>query len=259
LHEITAQRSRIISNRLCTPMNAVLSKRLADHPERFFLDGLQTFRDLCALAESIRGGNLEITRSVAQEGTLRSDARLHLLGYSLGGYLSLILRLHPRSAPLFASGKTVLFCSGAALRPGAGGAANPTSPLILDSHATERLRAFYLDGNPYPHRDTEEAALFEKVFVGDGTDLPELLATVRDSTTVIVGESDVVIPAASVASHLGAVDVVLPIGLHEYPFNLGEYVGRPSERLMARAYDVGEPFRVVFQDFMDHVLGAITA
>ena len=87
-------RVKIEGNRTATLYNAVLSERLYRHPERFFLAGLETYQDLLELARDIHcgtfalhGGGGEVLMPFGE------GARVHFLGYSLGGYLSLTLLL----------------------------------------------------------------------------------------------------------------------------------------------------------------------
>jgi len=257
LEEVVRARRAVADNDVTTPYNAVLSRRLHAHPERLFLAGLETYRDLLDLVRSIRRGAYRLPSLGGDGRVFDEEAHIHFLGYSLGGYLSLILLLLTRDTEEFSAMTATMFCSGSPMVPADGAVAhatNPVSPLILDRASAARLREFYAGGEPYPLKGTREARVFERVFVGaDGTLGAEVKGLGRRVRVVAVAD-DRVIPCAGVEYHLGVVHRVIEAGAHEYPFTLSS-VDEPSmERTIVRSYNVAPAYREPFKAFIEEVL-----
>src|SRR5262245_57076724 len=102
-----------------SPINAVLSARVAEDPRTLLLDALRTAQDLRQLLAALQNGRLRGDAA----GLLQrlQGARIHILGYSLGGYLALALRLHDRA---FDAAKVIALCAGAGTQAGL----SPVSP-----------------------------------------------------------------------------------------------------------------------------------
>lgn len=251
-------RRNMDENGTCTLYNVVLSERLERNPERFFLAGLETYKDLFDLGSSINSGLYAVVQGDRAFYPFAKGTRVHFLGYSLGGYLSLILLMGKRDEPIFSQSELVIFCSGAAINnenPSLN--ANPISPLILDMSASRRLVGFYKNGEEFPFMDTEEAALFKAVFLGDRGMLDAELRRLRSRIRIMGGENDRVIPIRGMEKNLGWIDEGLKLGIHEYPFSVESLDGPNLERQMSRSYNVAEAFQMVFKRFVDCVIGAI--
>ena len=244
-----AEREAKGGNACATPINAALSERLSEDPARFYRHGLQSFSDLMGLAESLQAGDWKVAGGRGRS-PFRRGCEVQLLGYSLGGYLSLILKLHPQSADLF--GRSLLFCSGASGLGKPGWRADPVSDLILDLDASTRWREYFgqFEAGRSPY-DTRRAALFHQVMLASTPEFRARLAEHRSEFLVIAGTADRVIPAAGIRSNLGFADHVLDLGIHEYPFNLAAYPAPGADRSMARAYDVAPEFDAVFVEFAE--------
>jgi hypothetical protein len=245
-------------NGTCTLYNVVLSERLERNPERFFLAGLETYRDLFDLGNSINSGLYAVAQGDRAFYPFANGTRVHFLGYSLGGYLSLILLMGKKDEPIFSQSKLIILCSGAAINnENTDLNANPISPLILDRSASRRLVGFYKNGEEFPFMDTDEAALFKAVFLGDRGVLDAELRRLRGRIKIIGGENDRVIPIRGMEKNIGWIDEDLKLGIHEYPFSVESLDGPNLERQMSRSYNVAEPFRAVFKRFVDCVIGSI--
>lgn len=254
---LDARRS-LDGNDKCTLYNAVLSERLEKKPERFFLSGLETYRDLFDLGSSINSGRYFVMQRGKTFHPFAKGTRVHFLGYSLGGYLSLILLMGKKNEPAFSQSKLVIFCSGAALnneKPELN--ANPISPLILDTSASRRLVSFYKHGEEFPYMDTEEAVFFKAVFLGYRETLNAELRGLKSRIKIIGGENDRVIPIRGMENNFGWIDEGLKLGIHEYPFSVESLDVPNLERKMSRSYNVAEGFQAVFKRFVDCVIGEL--
>lgn len=251
-------RKNIDKNSTCTLYNVILSERLEKNPERFFLAGLETYRDLFDLGISISSGRYAVAQGSKTFHPFAKGTRVHFIGYSLGGYLSLILLMGKKDEPPFSQSKLIIFCSGAAItndKPSLN--ANPVSPLILDMSASRRLVDFYKNGEEFPFMDTEEAALFKAVFLGDRGVLDAELRGLKSRIKIIGSENDKVIPVRGMEKNLGWIDEDLKLGIHEYPFSVESLDGQSLERQMSRSHNVAEGFQAVFKRFADCVIRTI--
>jgi uncharacterized protein DUF6051 len=248
-------RRNMDENSACTLYNVVLSQRLERNPERFFLSGLETYRDLSDLGNLINSGEYHVAQG---DKTFIKDTKIHFLGYSLGGYLALIFLMGKKDEPIFSQTKLIVFCSGAAINndePDLN--ANPISPLILDKNASERLISFYRSGEKFPFMDTEEASLFKAVFLSERSTLDPELNRLKKRIKIMGSEKDKVIPLEGIERNLGWVDEDLKLGIHEYPFSVKSLERANLERQMSRSYNVSEEFQGVFRRFVDSVISAI--
>lgn len=114
-------------------LNAALSERLTDHPQRFLTSGLQTIVDLLDMLQAMHQG---------EYGCIEKGTTFDFFSYSIGGFISQVLML---SNPLqmLDDAKHFLFCSGCLLED-----MNGMSKSILDNKASECLQHYYLDVLP---------------------------------------------------------------------------------------------------------------
>jgi len=111
-------------------INAALSERLSNVPERFVLSGYQSIMDLVELVKNIKAG---------MHGDFVAETHIDLFGYSIGVFLSqVILIANPQG--LFSDSKFFLFSGGAVFSE-----INGTSRFIMDEHAFKNLHHFYLN------------------------------------------------------------------------------------------------------------------
>ena len=110
-------------------VNAALSERLCNMPERFVHSGFQSIVDIIELLRDMKQG----MHPLFEKGT-----KADILGYSIGAFITQILMIaNPEN--LLRDSKFTLFCGGAVFSQ-----MNGISRFIMDSVAFEKLNAFYL-------------------------------------------------------------------------------------------------------------------
>jgi hypothetical protein len=130
MREVSRSRiARYLCLRQSSMANAALSERLDRDPSRFFRSGLMSAGDLGDLLVAIRCGDLP---------GVAAKAKLGFFGYSIGAYLLQWLTLADEE--FAAAGRRFLFCGGPFLS-----AMMPTSKLIMDSQAHERIFLFWVE------------------------------------------------------------------------------------------------------------------
>ncbi len=160
-----------------------------------------------------------------------------------------------KDEPIFSETRLIVFCSGAAINNRQSDLnANPTSPLILDKSASERLISFYKNGETFPLISKEEGRLFKAIFLGEKNILNSELNSLKGRIKIIGSEKDRVIPIEGMERNLGWVDEDLKLGIHEYPFSVRSLDNPNLEREMAGSCNVGEEFQGVFKRFVDCVI-----
>lgn len=218
--EIYGRRSADPSNDGATRFNSVISDRLESRPERFFWGTVQSYLDLIDLVKDIRaGGHAHFT----------PDAQVDLLGFSAGGYLSLLLLLADEDG-LFAESRAVVFGSGVAMRD-----LNLLSPLILDSASEDAMMRAYVK-NIERFADARMSHWFEAHGVGrwfrafsgvrpDTAAVEKRIAEVAPRLLGICNVNDMVMPLGAALNTLqgvrrdtGVPVIELELGAHESPF-----------------------------------------
>jgi hypothetical protein len=111
-----------------TFVNLVLSERLSEAPERFFLSGLQTAFDLINLLVQIKSGAHPL---------FETNSKVDLFAYSIGGLLAQTLYIS-NPGNLLTDSKLFLFCAGSLF-----GHMNGVSKLIMDREAYDRIYYYY--------------------------------------------------------------------------------------------------------------------
>jgi hypothetical protein len=224
------ERQALPGNTVATRYNTILSARLDRHPERLFCGGRQSYGELLDLVASFRHGTF--TLGDAHEGTVvpqrpfAAGTRVDFLGYSIGGYLTLGLLL-----------------------------ANTLSPFILDGIATERVRQFYGSKAAEPLLDNPQGRWCRAIFRGEPNVLDRPLQGLRARLFTIGNTADTVVPPGGMAETLGALDCLLPLGAHEYPFSLADVWEAGVTRSLVRSYNVHPSYEAGFQRFMQAVIG----
>jgi pimeloyl-ACP methyl ester carboxylesterase len=223
-----ARRRAVPRNENVHAFNCVVSERLDAFPERLFWGGLQGLRDVVDLVREVRSG---------RHPHVHPDARVDLVGYSIGGYLALALLLLDEDG-LFGDTRAVVFESGAALR-----ATNMSSRFIIDHACEVSLMKLYVRftgrlANPrLAHwlRHHEEGRWF-RALCGDESERPALEARLRELSPRLLGltnRNDEVIPAPAILNTLqglhrdtGVRIEELALGVHEHPFLCPDYAQR---------------------------------
>ncbi len=203
-----------------TRFNAAISDRLEKRPERFFWGMVQSYLDLIDLVRTIRAN---------KHPHLTENARVDFLGYSAGGYLSMLLLLEDEDG-LFTESRAVVFGSGVAMRD-----LNLASPLILDSAAEDAMMRTYVK-DIERFADSRMAHWFEahgvgrwfRAFSGMRPDIPTVEKRMREVAPRLLGicnVNDMVMPLGAALNTLQGVRrdngvrvVELELGAHESPF-----------------------------------------
>lgn len=106
-------------------VNAAISARLSEQPERFIQSGLESYYDLINLVEMIKNG---------LHPAIDKDATIDFFTYSIGTLLGDLLMMANRSE-YFSASRHVSFCGGPVVS-----GLHPESKFILDSEAESKLR-----------------------------------------------------------------------------------------------------------------------
>lgn len=111
-------------------VNAATSSRLEAHPQRVFWSGLQTYSDIIEVVKDCKAGKI---KSIAQ------DADLDLFGYSIGSFLSMIIKMADPHG-FFTQSKVFCFCGGMTIDR-----MFPISKYIMDSQATIKMQSVFTE------------------------------------------------------------------------------------------------------------------
>jgi hypothetical protein len=117
-----------MDNSESTFINGVLSERLTESPERFFLSGLQTADDLVSLLKDIYEG---------KHPYFDRNTQCDIFAYSIGGLLAQVLFL-ANPYELLSDSRLFLFCAGSFFKD-----MNGVSKLIMDPVAYHKIHHYY--------------------------------------------------------------------------------------------------------------------
>ena len=134
-----------------TFLNAAISDRIQQLPQRFYTSGLETYYDLLALIRQIQEGSHPL---------LEKKQRINFFGYSIGALLTQIL-LMSNPDNLLKRSKAVLFCGGAAIDRMKG-----ASKYILDSLAFNALHSYYMHLEDHLKNDASLCNILKKLDPG---------------------------------------------------------------------------------------------
>lgn len=109
-------------------VNAAISTRLEQHPQRFFWSGLQTYMDVIKLTKHLKKGEIE--------GVPANDD-IDFFAYSIGVFFTLIL-LMADDERLHTNSKLFGFCGGTTMDR-----MYPSSRYILDYNASQSLHDYF--------------------------------------------------------------------------------------------------------------------
>lgn len=130
LEIVKFRKSKYPENTHFSYVNAAISSRLEAHPQRMFWSGLQTYSDIIELVKEIREGKIK---------SIFSDARLDLFGYSIGSFLSMIIKMADPQG-FFTQSKVFCFCGGMTIDR-----MFPISKYIMDSQATIKMQSVFTE------------------------------------------------------------------------------------------------------------------
>lgn len=110
--------------------NVAISTRVQSKPQRFIWSGLQTYYDIVQFIDEVKTGKY---------APLNADMQFHLFSYSIGTFLSEILKLtNPKG--YFTNAKLLAFCGGPTFNR-----LTPVSKAILDSEANVALYSYLVE------------------------------------------------------------------------------------------------------------------
>jgi hypothetical protein len=252
-------RQAMPGNTVATRYNTILSARLHRHPERLFLGGRQSYGDLLALVASLRHGTFRLGEAEAGRLVPRrpfaEGTQVDFLGYSIGGYLTVGLLLEEGDRPDLAESRAVIFAAAAPFahaNPALN--ANTLSPFILDGLATQRVRQFYGSEAAAPLLDSPQGRWCRAMFRAEHNVLDPPLRRLRTRLLTIGNTADTVVPPDGMAETFGALDCLLSLGAHEYPFSLADVWQAGVTRSMVRSYNVHSNYEAGFQRFMEAII-----
>ena len=248
--ECYRRRVEIPGNEHAHRFNAVMSDRLHANPERFFWGALQSYWDIIDIIGAIRQN---------RHPHFVPETRVHLLGFSAGGYIALSLLLE-NAHRWFDDSRAVMFASCAALRD-----VNLASNLIIDHAAEVALVKTYVKyrekhmSRRLAHwfNDHSEGQWFN-AFCGlmpDRTRLELRLREVAPRLLGIANTNDQVMTSGAMLNALqgirrdtGVCIRELALGIHENPFSAADYHQR--ERQMITEFLDVERFGGAFEQFV---------
>ncbi|CAI8851616.1 DUF6051 family protein [Chryseobacterium sp. IT-36CA2] len=111
-------------------VNAAISSRLEAHPQRIFWSGLQTYSDITEVVKEIKNGKIK---------SISTEADLDLFGYSIGSFLSMIIKMADPHH-YFTHSKVFCFCGGMTIDR-----MFPISKYIMDTQATVKMQSVFTE------------------------------------------------------------------------------------------------------------------
>ncbi|PWN68617.1 hypothetical protein C1631_018240 [Chryseobacterium phosphatilyticum] len=127
---VNFRKKRYPENTNFSYVNAAISSRLEAHPQRVFWSGLQTYSDIIEVVREIKMNKI---KGISQ------DASLDFFGYSIGSFLSLIIKMADPEQ-LFTQSKVFCFCGGMTIDR-----MFPISKYIMDAQATIKMLAVFTE------------------------------------------------------------------------------------------------------------------
>jgi hypothetical protein len=220
-----------------TFVNALLSERLDENPERFLSSGIQTYQDMILLHDQIRGGLFN---------DIHDGADIDFLTYSIGSTLGQVL-LMDSPGGRFDRSRLFVFCGGAVIRK-----TNPLSKAILDNKAVQSLLSFLGKATTplWQNRDnTISGVRWFRTLLDEGTLRTERetrLAELGGRLCAVALAGDKVIPAdAVVLTNPGRTEIL------DFPYPYKHEAPFPSFK---RDFElVDEAFNQVFDRAVNHL------
>jgi pimeloyl-ACP methyl ester carboxylesterase len=258
-HGLFERRNRLVGNDSSHRFNAVISERLQVRPERFFWGAVQTYLDLVDLVQQIRSG---------RHPHFAEGARVDLIGYSAGGYFTLLLMMDDREE-LFSDSRGVVFASGVPIRD-----LDLASPLILDLTAEVALTRLFVKNIDPPQSlrmqhwlELHPEGRWMREFCGQRPKRARLEQRLRELAPRLLGIANIndeVVPLGAMLNMLQGVQrnsgvrvLELDLGVHENPFSAPSYdKAKPGRRLITEFFDetmYGQAFSRFIGAIMRHL------
>jgi hypothetical protein len=228
--------------------NVAISTRVQAKPQRFIWSGLQTYYDIVQFVDEVKQGKYP---------PLNADMQFHFFSYSIGTFLSEILKLtNPKG--YFTDAKLLAFCGGPTFNR-----LTPVSKAILDSEANIALYSYlveHLDSHLKHEKrlhhyleEHPEGRLFRMMlnFKVNRLERENKFRAISPQVLAIALEKDNVIPAYDVISTLKGAAHDIPTEVivtdFDYPYtHENPFVNKEPIRTQVDA-----AFRRVFDRFCD--------
>ena len=117
-------------NTSCSFVNAAISSRLEAHPQRIFWSGFQTYSDVIQVVKNIRNHQIQ---------SISPETSIDLFGYSIGSFLSMILKMADPEG-IFENSKLFCFCGGMTIDR-----MFPISKYIMDARAAIKMQTVFAE------------------------------------------------------------------------------------------------------------------
>ncbi|MFZ4931742.1 DUF6051 family protein [Chryseobacterium sp. Mn2064] len=209
-------------------VNAAISSRLEAHPQRIFWSGLQTYSDIIEVVKDIKNGKLT---------SISKDANLDLFGYSIGSFLSMIIKMADPHQ-YFTHSKVLCFCGGMTIDR-----MFPISKYIMDTQATVTMQSVftellssdfatdsrlkhYQNDDQHPHESWFKKMLRYNYFQKEREDR---MREIQSQIKAYVLEKDTVAPPIEALNTLtgGYRDIDVEIEIKDFPYEYSHMVPFP--------------------------------
>ncbi|MFR9165817.1 MAG: DUF6051 family protein [Dysgonomonas sp.] len=229
--------------------NVAISTRLHNKPQRFIWSGLQTYYDVIDFIENFKAG---------KHPRIASDAKIDIVSYSIGTFLSEILMMTNQNG-YFSDSKLISFCGGAVFNR-----LFPVSKFILDSEANVSLYSYVVEhieshmkrdevlghylGDSHPEGVNFRSMLNYKTLTKYRE---ETFRRMKDRIYAIVLAQDTVVPAYEVINTLQGSKRDIPIRIDTLDFPYKYKHEDPFPSITSIKDDVDRQFRKTFDLVVD--------
>jgi hypothetical protein len=231
--------------------NVAISTRVQAKPQRFIWSGLQTYHDVVQFIDEVKAGMYP---------PLHAGMQFHLFSYSIGTFLSEILKLTDPKG-YFTHAKLLAFCGGPTFNR-----LTPVSKAILDSEANVALYSYlvehlesHLKHEKRLHHYLEEHPEGESFrmmldFKVKRAEREARFRAISSQIMAIALEHDKVIPAYDVVSTLkgAAHDIPTQVIIKDYDFGYSHESPFPNKESIRD--DVNAAFTEIFDRFCEFLL-----
>lgn len=243
MQTISGERSRMPHNAHSTFVNAAISSRLENNPQRIFWSGFQTYMDFCDLLKRIRS---------AQIAGISPEASIDFFGYSIGAYFALILLMADPYSEL-GSSRFFAFCGTATLDR-----MFPISKYILDMRASIAIQSYFTEELENDFRKEERLAhylssrhpeqsyfkiMIQYKFYKDKRE--KRIAQIHERIRSVVLRKDEVVPADEALNMLKGGFRNIPTQVETLDFNYPYDHIKPFSLVTKYAQEVDSSFKMV--------------
>lgn len=231
-------------------VNAAISSRLEAHPQRIFWSGLQTYSDIIEVVKEIKANKIK---------SISPDASLDLFGYSIGSFLSMIIKMADPYG-FFTKSKVFCFCGGMTIDR-----MFPISKYIMDSQATIKMQSVFTEllssdfkfDNRLKHYQDDalhpQESWFKKMLRYNyfQKEREERISEIQSQVKAFVLEKDSVAPPMEALNTLqgGYRNINVDVEIKDFPFDYSHMVPFPLAH--KHKTEVTEAFHTVMKSASD--------